>query len=81
MLERRSAYRGFFVQPGRCVQCEKAVTLHVLAPPLPTVARPIVWVCPVCSSLNHAEITGRLAMVSRGHPDPDPDWTPDRSDN
>jgi hypothetical protein len=89
MLERRSPHRGFVAQPSRCVHCARPVTLHVLptsglhilSPPsaadVPAAEpREIVWRCPVCSKLNNVGINGRLALVTRGHPDPDPDWSP-----
>jgi hypothetical protein len=81
LLERRRAHRALVAQPSRWVYCEKAVTLHILAPQYPAAARPIMWVRPTCSSVTQTDFTGRLALVSRGHPDPDPEWTPDRSDD
>ena len=77
MLDRRSTARNFGQQPARCLACFQPVTLHVLEAMLITLPRQVPWVCPYCQCTNVNEVTGRLALVSRGHPDPDPERPPD----
>jgi hypothetical protein len=78
MLDRQSPLCGLITQPARCADCQSAVTLHVYERrDAPVVVRSVPWICPYCRAANHTDITGRLAVVSRGYPDPDPDRPPD----
>ena len=77
MLERRGATQGLSPQPGACSKCEQLVTLHVLEQKLIDLSRPVPWICPYCKAPNTSEVKGRLALVSRGQPDSDPERPPD----
>jgi len=80
MLERRGATSGLSPQPTHCSKCAQPVTLHVMERKLIKLSRPVPWICPYCKAPNTSDLKGRLALVSRGQPDPDPERPPDVMD-
>lgn len=73
ILDRRRSPQALIAQPARCSHCECAVTLFTLDVSLPVARQPVAWMCPYCKATSWADIEGTLAIVTCGHPDPDPD--------